>query len=236
MARALLVLDLDGTLVDTCRDLVPALNAVTALDGLPPVRMDDVGHIVGHGARAMIARAYELYGRALDEATHERLFTEFLARYGARIADESRPFPGAAAMLGRFAAAGWSLAVCTNKPERLSRLLLGALLPDHGFAAVSGGDTFAVRKPHPDHLLGTIRTAGGAAQAALFVGDSATDVDTARAAGVPVAGVTFGYASVPMAALAPDLLIDHFDQLTPAAATRLIAGASPGRFEGRRPA
>jgi phosphoglycolate phosphatase len=130
----------------------------------------------------------------------------------------------------RFATAGWSLAVCTNKYERLSRLLLGALGIADRFAAIAGGDTFAVAKPDPAHLTETIAAASGAPEQSVMIGDSRTDLDTARSAGVAFAGVTFGYTPVPMAEMGPDLLIERFDTLSPEIATRLFrrSGASAG--------
>jgi phosphoglycolate phosphatase len=143
----------------------------------------------------------------------DRLFRVFLDHYAAHIADESRPFPGLVAALDRFADRGWSLAVCTNKLEYLSRLLVEALGLSPRFAALTGGDTFAFKKPDARHLLETIARAGGDPRHAVMVGDSATDIDTARNAGVPVVAVDFGYTSVPVSELGPDRVISHFDEL-----------------------
>jgi phosphoglycolate phosphatase len=118
--------------------------------------------------------------------------------------------------------AGWRFAVCTNKREGLSRKLLEALGVAGRFAAICGSDTFASYKPDPVHLTETIKTASGMADRAVMVGDSQTDRDTARNAGVPFVGVTFGYTPVPMTELGPDILIDSFAEL-PAALQRLVA-------------
>lgn len=218
MTAPLLVLDLDGTLVDTADDLISTLNVVLADEGLGPMTRDDAGSLLGAGAKAMIERGFRLAGAPLDGATLERLFAAYLPIYESRIAERSRPFPGAVAALDRFAAAGWKLAVCTNKLEGLSRRLLDELALTSRFAAICGGDTFPVRKPDAGHLIGTIARAGGDPAATVMVGDSATDVNAARNAGVPVVGVTFGYTEAPVATFGPDAVIDHFEELWEAVA------------------
>ena len=218
MTAPLLVLDLDGTLVDTAADLIATLNIVLAGEGLRPMTRDDAGALLGAGARAMIERGFRLADTPLDTTTLDRLFAAYIPLYEARIAAESRPFPGAVEALDRFAAAGWRLAVCTNKLERLSRRLLDELGLTPRFAAICGGDTFAVRKPDAGHLLGTVERAGGDPARTVMVGDSATDVNAAKNAGVPVVGVTFGYTDAPVASFAPDRVIDHFDELWTAVA------------------
>ena len=209
----LLVLDLDGTLVDTAGDLIATLNVVLTDEGLKPVTRADAGHLLGAGARAMIQRGFQLNGAPLDEPTLDRLFARFIPLYTDSIAVHSRPFPGAVAALDRFAADGWRLAVCTNKLEGLSRRLLDELGLTSRFASICGGDTFPVRKPDAAHLLGTIERAGGIPASTVMVGDSRTDIDAARNAGVPVVAVTFGYTDRPVADYAPDVVIDRFDLL-----------------------
>lgn len=218
MTAPLLVLDLDGTLVDTAGDLIAALNRVLTGEGLRPMSRDDAGSLLGAGARAMIERGFRLNHTSLDTATLDRLFADFIPLYEADIAAESRPFPGAVEALDRFAAAGWRLAICTNKLEGLSRRLLDELALTSRFAAICGGDTFPTRKPDAGHLLGTIARAGGDPAHAVMVGDSAADVNAAKNAGVPVVGVTFGYTEAPVASFGPDAVIDHFDALWDAVA------------------
>lgn len=223
MRSPLVVFDLDGTLADTNRDLIPALNRTTAREGLPAIPFSDVGHVVGHGARAMLQRAFAYHGRELTPTTEERLFDWFLVDYGQNLAVETVLFDGVLESLDHLAEAGYRLAVCTNKPEALAMRLLDALNVTQRFAAVTGGDSFAYRKPDPRHLMHTIEMAGGAAQTSLMIGDSPTDVATARAAGVPVVAVDFGYTDVPPAELGADILISHFSELTAAVAALLPA-------------
>jgi phosphoglycolate phosphatase len=214
-----LVFDLDGTLVDTAPDLVAATNHVLEHVGLPPIDDKSLRPFIGHGARVMIERATAT--AKLSEETRERLLERFLDYYGAHIAVASRPFEGAVDALTRFQAAGAKLAVCTNKREGMSRLLLDALDLSRFFAAVAGGDTLASRKPHPGHLLGTIRLAGGEASRAVMIGDSNVDIATAKAAGVPVVAVSFGYTDTPIRDFGPDAVIDHYRELEPAIAALL---------------
>lgn len=217
-----IVFDLDGTLVDTAPDLLDSLNHVITGEGLAPAPADQLRAYVGHGARAMLQRAYGAQGRPLDEVTRERLFEAFIEHYIAGMPGRSQPFPGARNCVERFSKAGWRLAVCTNKFEQASRALLDALDLSDPFTAICGADTFAVRKPDPDHLTGTIELAGGAADNALMIGDSKTDIDTAKAAAIPVVAVDFGYATEQVATLGPDRIISHFDALTLEMAVELI--------------
>jgi phosphoglycolate phosphatase len=214
----ILVFDLDGTLVDTAHDLIGALNGALVSEGLPPVPEGLVGHLVGHGARVMIERGLAHHGVSAGSAMIDRLIQAFLAHYADNVAVASRPYPGALVALDRFAAAGWTFAVCTNKHEALSRRLLGELGLLGRFRALTGGDTFAFKKPDPRHLLATIAAAGADADDAVMVGDSRSDIDAAKAAGVPVVGVTFGYTDTPVTKLGPDVVIDHFDELWDAVA------------------
>jgi len=224
-----LVLDLDGTLVDTAPDLLATLNAVLAGERLPPVTLDQVRAMTGAGARALLERGMAAAGVVAGPERMDALFAAFIDYYAAHIADHSRPFPGALQALQRFSDAGWRLAVCTNKLEGLARLLLDALELTPRFAAIAGGDTFAFRKPHPGHILETVRLAGGEPGLAVMVGDSAADINAARAGGVPVIGMTFGYTDIPVVALNPDATLDHFDDLYDAAIRLLPAHIAAAR-------
>ena len=222
---ATIVFDLDGTLVDTAPDLTNALNDVLTRRGHAAVPAETIRACVGHGARVMIEEALRRAG-AQDDV--DRMLAEFLVHYEANIAAESRPFPGAVAALDSLAAQGATLAVCTNKREHLSRRLLQELHIEGYFAAIAGRDTFAVSKPNPGHLTGTIALAGGDPSRAIMVGDSEVDLRTARAASVPAILVSFGYAASPLDGVAPAAVIDHFDELEARAAALLNGfAASP---------
>ena len=207
----LLIFDLDGTLVDTNRDLIPALNHAIAPEGVEPVALEEVGHVVGQGARQMIERAFELRGRAVPRERMDALHAAFLQRYEAHIADESRPYPGLLEALEGLAGEDWRFAVCTNKAERLARKLLFELDMARLFTTVTGGDTFAHRKPDPRHLTDTVALAGGGE--AIMVGDSINDIAAAQAVPMPVVAVDFGYTDTPVTELGPDLVISHYGEL-----------------------
>jgi phosphoglycolate phosphatase len=214
------VFDLDGTLVDTAPDLVDTLNVVFAREGLPPVPYAEARTMIGGGARRMIEQGLTAEGRSFARADIDRLFAGFIEHYAAHIADRSRPFPGLETALDTLQAGGARFAVCTNKLEWLSVKLLEALGLAPRFAAICGQDTFGVMKPDPEILRRTLRQAGGSPERAVMVGDSANDIDTARAAGIPIVAVDFGYTEIPVSRLAPDRVISHFADL-PAAIAEL---------------
>ena len=169
--------------------------------------------MIGGGAKAMLMRGLETEGRAVTPELLDRLFGDFLGYYADHIAVRSRPFPGLVETLDLLSARGHRFAICTNKLESLSVLLLNELGLGDRFEAICGQDTFGVQKPDPEILRGTIASAGGAADNAVMIGDSATDIRTARAAGIPVIAVDFGYSERPVAEFAPDRVISHFTQL-----------------------
>jgi len=215
--------DLDGTLVDTAPDLVRTLNIILERHHMAPVAYGAAAQMVGGGARAMLDAAFVGAGKAPTDEQLDGLLDEFITYYTANIAAHSRPFDGVEAALDRFAAAGWTLAVCTNKLEGLSRQLLDALDMSRRFAAIVGPDTFGYRKPDPRHLTETIRVAGGVPDRAVMVGDSEFDIGVAKAAGIPVVAVNFGYTPVPVEELDPDRIIGHYDALWDAVASLDIA-------------
>jgi phosphoglycolate phosphatase len=219
----IVVFDLDGTLVDTAPDLINALNFVLDREGLPPVPLQSARNMIGAGARKLIERGLELDDRAAGVADIDRLLVGFIDYYAAHIADASRPFEGLESALDDLAAQGFRFAVCTNKLEWLSKLLLDELGLSSRFSAICGADTFGVSKPEPAILQQTVARAGGHLSSTVMVGDAGTDVGVARRANVPVVGVDFGYTDVPMADLKPDRLIGHMRELAAAVESLLAA-------------
>ncbi|THD55909.1 MAG: HAD family hydrolase [Bradyrhizobium sp.] len=215
------VFDLDGTLVDTAPDLINALNFVLDREGLPPVPLHSARNMIGAGARRLIERGLELEGRAASVGDITRLTDDFIAYYAEHIADVSRPFEGLESALDDLGTRGFRFAVCTNKLEWLSKLLLDRLGLSARFSAICGADTFGISKPDPAILQQTIARAGGDISSTIMVGDAGPDIGVARRAGIPVIGVEFGYTEVPIADLKPDRLINHMDQL-PAAVESLM--------------
>jgi phosphoglycolate phosphatase len=231
MAPPTVVFDLDGTLVDTAPDLIATLNTILGQEGLPPIAFAAARNMVGGGARHMLERGLAAApsspasreGFGWEPGDLERLCGRVIAHYADHIADRSRPFPGVEAALDTLAAHGYRLAVCTNKLEWLSRRLLDALGLTHRFAAICGADTFGVPKPDAAILHGTVARAGGRSDTTIMVGDAVTDVAVARAAGIGVIAVDFGYSETPVAALGPDRIVSSFEQL-PEAVFALLAG------------
>jgi phosphoglycolate phosphatase len=219
-----IVFDLDGTLIDTAPDLISTLNLILAQEGMPAVPFEAARRMIGGGARAMIEKAFAAEGRDGSKAEIDRMFRRFIDHYAAHIADRSRPFPQLETVLDRLAGEGHRLAVCTNKLEWLSIKLLKTLDLARRFAMICGQDTFGVQKPDPEVLRRTILEAGGALNRAIMVGDSGTDVRTARAASVPVIAVNFGYSEVPIETLQPDRIIGSYGELE--AAIGAIVGAA----------
>ena len=217
----IVVFDLDGTLVDTAPDLINALNFVLDREGMPPVPLHSARNMIGQGARKLIERGLEVEGRAASIEDITRLTRDFIDYYAVHIADHSRPFEGLESALDELTARGCRFAVCTNKLEWLSKLLLDRLGLSSRFSAICGADTFGVSKPDPVFLRETIARAGGHPSAAIMVGDAGPDIGVARRAGIPVIGVAFGYTEVPIAELKPDLVIDRMRDL-PAAVERLM--------------
>jgi phosphoglycolate phosphatase len=222
MTAPTIVFDLDGTLVDTAPDLIDTLNAILRRHDVPPVAFDDARTMIGAGVKPLLQRALASKGLQPAPAEIEAMFEDYLKVYAAHIADRSRPFPGLTGALDILAQRGCRLAVCTNKLEWLSVRLLDALGLSSRFVAICGQDTFTMRKPDPDMLRLTIARAGGDTGHAVMVGDSMTDVATARAAGIPVVAVDFGYTETPPAELGADRLISHFDAL-PEAVRQLVS-------------
>lgn len=194
MARTLL-LDLDGTLVDTVPDLTAALNRLMRARSLPAFLPAQVAGMVGDGVAVLVGRAFAAHGEAPDQTA----VAEFSADYAAHVAVDSRLYPNVATVLHTLRRDGWALAVCSNKPEGAARKLLDAvgLLPL--LCAVGGGDSFAVRKPNPGHLLATVACAGGTIDRAVMLGDHRNDVVAARTAGIASIFAGWGYGPASMA-------------------------------------
>lgn len=211
------IFDLDGTLADTAGDLLAAANAVLAPAGLPPLDAVADRQVAGRGGRAMIRASLARAGRDPDApesvAAADALYPGLLAAYESRIDAETRLFDGVERCLDALAGAGWRVGVCTNKPEKLAVLLLDRLGLGGRFGAILGADTLSVRKPDPLHFTETARRIGADPRRSVMLGDTMTDVATARAAGVPVIVTGFGFAAEPLDALGADAIAGHYDEI-----------------------
>ncbi|MFX0541350.1 HAD-IA family hydrolase [Roseovarius sp. S4756] len=216
-----IIFDLDGTLADTSGDLVAAANHCFRQMGAgDQLSAADAGTAL-RGGRAMLTLGLQRMGQAEDAAVLDRYYPILLDAYEAEIDTHTVFYPGALDAVAALVAADFKVAVCTNKPEYLARQLLTRMGALDLFGALIGADTLHVRKPDPEPLREAARRAGGDPARALMVGDTITDHDTARAAGVPSVLVTFGPNGAEMPALAPDALLDDFADL-PGIAARLL--------------
>ena len=220
------VFDLDGTLADTSGDLIAAANACfrDMGEGDVLVHAEDAGTAL-RGGRAMLTLGMQKLGRADDAATIDRYYPMLLDAYRREIDTHTILYPGAMEAVAALKAAGYRVAICTNKPEALAELLLTRLGVRDAFGAMLGADSLAVRRPDPEPLFETARRAGGDPAQCVLIGDSDTDRNTARAAGVPCVLVTFGPSGEDMAALEPEALLDDFADL-PEVIERLIGKAA----------
>jgi phosphoglycolate phosphatase len=207
--RAILF-DLDGTLADSAPDIADALNLLMHEQGLKEFATEAVTKMVGGGVPLLIERALKAQDQPFGLERISKLVSRFMELYTPHAADKTRLYPGAQDVIERYHRDGVRLGVCTNKPERVTRTILEALGVAHLFGAVIGGDTLAVKKPDPGPLLAALEILGCRPAGGLMVGDSGADAEAARAAGIPVILVTFGYTRTPVHELDSDGLVESF--------------------------
>lgn len=208
-----IIFDLDGTLVDTAPDLL--LSLYHCLDkkrfGRPEAKL--IHSYISFGAKRMITEALEVQQIEASPNLIEDMLGDFLAYYRENICVESKAFPGVMNCLSILKSRGARLGVCTNKSENLAHHLLNKLEMSAYFGAIVGVDTLDVSKPHPGHINGTINLINGLPEYSIMVGDSKTDIEAAKAAGIPVIAVSFGYTDKPVHSFEPDAVISHYDSL-----------------------
>jgi phosphoglycolate phosphatase len=224
---ATIVFDLDGTMIDTAPDLIAAANHTLERNGMPRVPARIIQPAVGYGAREMIHTAMESLGRTPSEDELTGMTEQFVAYYADNILIDSRAFPGLVPAMDELKREGAILAVCTNKREGLAKKLLAGLELDGYFVFIAGRETFPRAKPDPQHVLETIRSAGGDRSYAAMVGDSSADSRAAQGAQVPFIAVSFGYGESPVEVLNPDAIIHSFADLV-SAVHQLLDGRRAG--------
>jgi len=216
------IYDLDGTLIDSAKDMQVAVSRVLADHGLPPVTEDDVRLFMGQGSKVTMAKAFAKYGKPLDDDTLSAVTREFVRYYEADPVSHTQAFAGVSDVVARFDRLGLRQGVCTNKFERPSRMILEHLKLMPPIADLAGADTFPVRKPDPRHILMLVERMGGAPDRAVMVGDSIHDVHAAHGAGLRAVLVSWGYTDRPASELGAEVVIERFDAL-PQALERLAA-------------
>ncbi len=207
------IYDLDGTLIDSAKDMQVAVSRVLADHGLPEVTEDDVRLFMGQGSKVTMGKAFAKYGRKLDEATLSAVTREFVRYYEADPVSHTSAFAGVTDVVARFARMGLKQGVCTNKFERPSRMILEHLKLMPPISDLAGADTFPVRKPDPKHILLLLERMGGTPERAIMVGDSIHDVEAAHGAGLPAVLVSWGYTDRPASELGAEAVIQKFDGL-----------------------
>jgi phosphoglycolate phosphatase len=216
------IYDLDGTLIDSAKDMQVAVSRVLADHGLPPVTEDDVRIFMGQGSKVTMDKAFTKYGKTLDDEALSAVTREFVRYYEADPVGHTTAFAGVPEVVGRFDKIGLKQGVCTNKFERPSRMILEHLKLMPPIAALAGADTFPVRKPDPRHILMLVERMGRTPEKAVMVGDSIHDVEAAHAAGLPAVLVSWGYTARPASELGAEAVIERFDAL-PQALERLAS-------------
>ena len=206
----LFIFDLDGTLIDSKLDLAHAVNATRVNLDLPPLEHELIFSYVGNGAPVLIRRV--LGPEASEELVNQAL-EYFLAYYREHMLDYTVLYPGVRETLEKLDNGERRLAVLTNKPVRISAAILDGLNVGQHFFRVYGGNSFEQKKPDPIGIETLLREAGAQKERTLMVGDSAVDIQTARNAGIPCCGVTYGFQPESLAACPPDFLIDRMDKL-----------------------
>jgi phosphoglycolate phosphatase len=205
--------DLDGTLIDSAKDMQLAVSNVLADHGLPPVTEDDVRIFMGQGSKVTMGKAFAKHGKSLDDAALTAVTREFVRYYEADPISHTTAFAGVADVVTTFARLGLKQGVCTNKFENPSRIILQHLKLMPPITDVAGADTFTVRKPDPGHILQLIDKMGGHRDRAVMIGDSIHDVEAAHGAGLPAVLVSWGYTARPASELGAEAVIDRFDAL-----------------------
>ncbi len=215
--------DLDGTLIESAKDMQVAVSKVLADHGLPPATEEDMRKFMGQGSKVTMDRAFRKYDRPLDDVALSAVTREFVRYYEADPISNTFAFPGVAEVVARFGKLGLKQGVCTNKFERPSRIILEHLKLMPPITDVAGADTFApIRKPDPRHILMLLERMGGKKDRAVMVGDSIHDVEAAHAAGLPAVLVSWGYTDKPAGELGAEGVIERFGDL-PGALEKIAA-------------
>lgn len=205
--------DLDGTLIDSAKDMQVAVSNVLRDHGLPPVTEDDVRFFMGQGSKVTMGKAFAKYGKTLDEPALTDATEEFVRYYEADPISNTTAFAGVAEVVAHFGRLGLKQGVCTNKFETPSRMILEHLKLMPPITDLAGADTFPVRKPDPRHILMLLERMGCDPKRAVMIGDSIHDVESAHGAGLPAVLVSWGYTQKPASELGAEAVIQRFDAL-----------------------
>jgi phosphoglycolate phosphatase len=212
---AVIGFDLDGTLVDSSADIAAGANHVLERAGRPTLPVAELAGMIGNGSRVLLERAFRRTGGDVSREEMKRHIGVFMEFYGANLCVHTKPYPGCVETLDELEKLGCTLAVVTNKFESFASALLDQLGLLGRFKTVIGGDTLGPgrSKPEPDPIHEMMKRCGGGTTA--FVGDTTTDVNATRAAGIPCVAVSFGFNDLPPHELGAQAVIEHFNALIP---------------------
>ncbi len=210
-----LLFDLDGTLMDTAPDLHATLNHCLITAGRPTVTLNSVKHMVGQGARVLLERGLTGTGGLPSPSEFEELVVLFFEYYADHLSEHSVIYEGLIPVLDALVTSKCSLGICTNKPEKFAKSIITDFNLDQYFPVITGGDSFDIRKPHPDHILKTVDLLPLKSGKTVMIGDTHNDIDAANAAKITSIAVSFGYSDVPARQLGATHTIDHFNELLP---------------------
>ena len=213
MAKKYIIFDLDGTLINSIPDMCREISLFLNRHGRRALTEAETVSIIGNGAPVLLKGAFSLTGEPIKENDMPALLAAWLDQYGKAEMNETRPYPYVVETLIRLRKKGCRLAICTNKPPKPTEAILTKLDLKKHFDVILDADALPERKPRPEPLWEAVRRMDGTNDSAVMVGDSETDAQTARAAGVPVVLLSYGYTHIPYEELKPDALIDSFADL-----------------------
>ena len=213
MVKKHIIFDLDGTLINSIPDMCREISLFLNKHGRRNLTEAETVSVIGNGAPVLLKGAFALTGEPIKDAEMPDLLAAWLDQYGKAEMAETKPYPHVVETLIKLREDGCRLAICTNKPPKPTEAILTKLDLKKHFDVILDADALPERKPRPEPLWEAVRRMGGVNESAVMVGDSETDAQTARAAGIPVVLLSYGYTHIPYEELKPDALIDSFADL-----------------------
>ncbi len=219
MSQTTLVFDLDGTIIHSAPDLANAVNHILTALGGKALSVAQVQSMIGNGMPKLLERGLAACGIDLSRDEFQQNFEAFRDYYTSHACVDTHCYEGAVEMLEAVRAEGYLTAICTNKLETITHVILKTMKLEPLFDAVVGADPPKPRKPDADPVFRAIERAGGARDNAIMVGDSPADIAAGKAAGLPTLAVSYGYTNVPPDQLGADRLIDSLGEVLAAVKT-----------------
>ena len=210
--KEIIVFDLDGTLINSAPDLCFALNETLKEINIPVITLQEVMGYLGDGALELIKRGISKY-QDVDNYDLEKLRLRFLEIYDSCLLNETDFYENVLDSLEKLKQMNFTLAICSNKPELLTKRIIKGLNASNYFKTITGGDTFNYRKPDARHLEKTILQSGKKIEQAIMIGDSKNDILCANALNIPSIVVSFGYSKIPVKDLNANIIMSNYKDL-----------------------